>query len=614
MLVRRWKGYAEEAWAATVYLDDAVHGPQEAMKAISDQLARQGLPLNAFTKRLGELRQRQKAAEHGLPAGVGSPGAEAAAHAGLTAAGAALGVPLGVDQLARSAGQLMGQRRERRDGELLNDPVGEVTPVFVKDLTEAARDRSQVVLFFDVYEQTGPGLDRWLRDLVDERYGELPSTVVVVIAGQGKLAPAVWGEMMPHVEEVVLDSFTEDEARDLLSRKGITDEATVTAILDVSDRLPVLVDMLASHRPTGPGEVIDPAESAVERFLRWETDPARRRAILDCALPQEVDADIYRALLDPEAAAGAEAWLAKLPFVTSHGGRYRYHDVVRTQILRLQRNQSANDWTHRHTTLADHHAHQRTTLETSLPDTDGRWANEQWRDHRAAEMYHRLCATPYDNRLAILEDCVHAASASTETLTRWVRLIYRAGHDSNHTTLTERATALGNNSAEADPETALRHILDQPGLSTTTRAHAYRARGRHHRTAGNHEQAVTDLTRAIELNPGDELNHYWRGLAHHAAGNYEQAITDLTRAIELEPDDALNHLWRGLAHHEAGNYEQAITDLTRAIELNPDNASNHHWRGTTHHEAGNYEQAITDLTRAIGLNPDDASNHRWRGT
>ncbi|MFX4295316.1 tetratricopeptide repeat protein [Streptomyces bohaiensis] len=613
MLVRRWKGYAEEAWAATVYLDDAVHGPQEAMKAISDQLARQGLPLNAFTKRLGELRQRQKAAEHGLPAGVGSPGAEAAAHAGLTAAGAALGVPLGVDQLARSAGQLMGQRRERRDGELLNDPVGEVTPVFVKDLTEAARDRSQVVLFFDVYEQTGPGLDRWLRDLVDERYGELPSTVVVVIAGQGKLAPAVWGEMMPHVEEVVLDSFTEDEARDLLSRKGITDEATVTAILDVSDRLPVLVDMLASHRPTGPGEVIDPAESAVERFLRWETDPARRRAILDCALPQEVDADIYRALLDPEAAAGAEAWLAKLPFVTSHGGRYRYHDVVRTQILRLQRNQSANDWTHRHTTLADHHAHQRTTLETSLPNIDERWENEQWRDHRAAEMYHRLCANPHDTRLAILDDCAHAAAESTETLTRWVRLIHRAGHDSGNTTLTERATALGNNSAEADPETALRHILTEPGLPTAARALAHLARGRTYHEGGEHNRAIADFTRAIELNPDNEQSHIRRGLAHHAAGNYELAITDLTRAIQLNPDNKLNHSWRGRTHHAAGNHDPAIADFTRAIQLEPDNALNHHERAFTHHAAGNHDLAIADFTRTIQLEPDNHVSHYRRG-
>ncbi|GAA2377888.1 hypothetical protein GCM10010417_48710 [Streptomyces carpaticus] len=31
-LIRRWKGYAERARAATVHLDDSVHGPLEAMK------------------------------------------------------------------------------------------------------------------------------------------------------------------------------------------------------------------------------------------------------------------------------------------------------------------------------------------------------------------------------------------------------------------------------------------------------------------------------------------------------------------------------------------------------------------------------------------------------
>ncbi|WP_312876476.1 SAV_2336 N-terminal domain-related protein [Streptomyces bohaiensis] len=368
-----------------------------------------------------------------------------------------------------------------------------------------------------------------------------------------------------------------------------------------------------TYQTAGPGEALDPADSGAERFLRGETDPERRRVILDCALPQEIDADVYRALVDPNATAGAEAWLGALPFVTSRGGRYRYHDIVRTQMLRLQRSRSATDWTRRHTTLADHHAHQRTTLEPALPDVYERWANKQWRDHRAAEMYHRLCANPHDTRLAILEDCVHAAGASTETLTRWVRLIHHAGHDSGDTTLTERATALGNNNTEADPETALRSILAEPGLPTATRALAHHLRGRAHRAAGNNEQAIADFTRAIELEPDNAANYRWRGLAGHSAGDYQRAIADFTRAIELEPDNAANHRWRGLAGHSAGDYQRAIADLTRAIELEPDNAANHHLRGLVGHSAGDYQRAIADLTRAIELEPDNAWDYHLRG-
>ncbi|GAA2377894.1 hypothetical protein [Streptomyces carpaticus] len=124
----------------------------------------------------------------------------------------------------------------------------------MKDLDEHSRDWTWVVLFFDVYERTGPALDRWLRDLVwGERYGELPLKVLVVMSGQGRLTPAVWGEMSPFMEEVVLDSFTEEEARDPLARKGVADEDIVTTVLHLSGRLPVLVDMLASHQPADPG-------------------------------------------------------------------------------------------------------------------------------------------------------------------------------------------------------------------------------------------------------------------------------------------------------------------------------------------------------------------------
>ncbi|NJQ16567.1 tetratricopeptide repeat protein [Streptomyces bohaiensis] len=612
-LLERWKGYARGS-GATVYLDDAVHGPQEAMKAIADQLALQGLPMKAFAKRFADLRRRQKAAEHGLPAGEGSPGAEGVAQAVLSAGGSAFGVPLGGDQLARSVGQLWGRRREQRDGELVDDPVSALTKVFVNDLAEAARDLYRVVLFFDVYERTGPGLDRWLRDLVKgERYGELPLKVVVVIAGQGKLAPAVWGEMSPHVEEVVLDSFTEEEARDLMARRGIADEDTVTAILDVSDRLPVLVDMLASHRPTGPGEVLDPADTAVERFLKWETDPTRRQAILDCALPQEVDADIYRALVGSEAVTGGESWLAALPFVTSHGGRYRYHDVVRTQILRLQRTRSATDWARRHTTLADHHAHQRTTLEPALPDVYDRWANEQWRDHRAAEMYHRLCANPHDTRLAILDDCVHAAGTSTETLTRWVRLIHHAGHDSGNTTLTERATALGNNTTEADPQTALRHILAEPGLPTTTRALAHHTRGQYHQATGDHPQAIADFTHAIRINPGNALALRFRAYSHLYVRAYDQVVADIDRARALTPDNAADHLLLSAAQHMTGNLDQAQVDLDRAAELDPDSGLPHLARCFAHFVAGDPHQALAELAHATSPGPEQELMHILRG-
>ncbi|MFC9163728.1 tetratricopeptide repeat protein, partial [Streptomyces fungicidicus] len=90
------------------------------------------------------------------------------------------------------------------------------------------------------------------------------------------------------------------------------------------------------------------------------------------------------------------------------------------------------------------------------------------------------------------------------------------------------------------------------------------------RQAGRYEQAIADLTAALELDP----THTWaladRGHAHQQAGHYEQAIADFTAALELDP----THTWaladRGHAHRQAGHYEQAREDLERAVEADPE--------------------------------------------
>ncbi|MDQ0710737.1 hypothetical protein QFZ55_000189 [Streptomyces luteogriseus] len=73
----------------------------------------------------------------------------------------------------------------------------------------------------------------------------------------------------------------------------------------------------------------------MEQFLKEESDPARRAVALACALPQELNEDVYRAAVGQEVAE-LFAWLRALPFVTDHGGHCRYHEVVRTAMLRLQ--------------------------------------------------------------------------------------------------------------------------------------------------------------------------------------------------------------------------------------------------------------------------------------
>jgi len=50
---------------------------------------------------------------------------------------------------------------------------------------------------------------------------------------------------------------------------------------------------------------------------------------------------------------------------------------------------------------------------------------------------------------------------------------------------------------------------------------------------------------------------------------YEEAISDYTKAIELDPEKAIAYRLRSLAYAELGDNEAARQDLDKAMELNP---------------------------------------------
>ncbi|MEU9353566.1 tetratricopeptide repeat protein [Streptomyces griseoloalbus] len=64
-----------------------------------------------------------------------------------------------------------------------------------------------------------------------------------------------------------------------------------------------------------------------------------------------------------------------------------------------------------------------------------------------------------------------------------------------------------------------------------------------------------------------------RGQTHQQAGRYDQAIADLTAALELEPTYAWALRIRRRTLRQAGHYEKARVDLERAVEVDPDDLS-----------------------------------------
>ncbi|MGV9450264.1 tetratricopeptide repeat protein [Streptomyces sp. NPDC003635] len=621
-LIQELAQLARDRGALTAYVDEGAGSVPEALDVLCRQFADQGRRLKELERRLTSYRERRHEAQAAAVAALAaepegpSDGGRAAVELGLglldtAVPGAGLvtrAVP--VDRLAQGADRLRAglsaRFRSPEDVDLVLTPEKVLTPVLLDELRAAASAVPGIVLFFDTYERTGPFLDPWLYDVLTqpERYGGLPAAVVVVTAGQRPLPAARWSGL-DSVTEVPLAPFTDAEARDLLAARGVVAEPVVAEVLRLTGGLPVLVSTLAEARPGGLADVGDPSATAVERFLRWEGDPVRRRVALTCALPRRLDADVFRALVDcPDDEADAlYDWLRSLPFVVEHGGWVRYHDVVRAPMLRLERRRSPRGWAARQRRLAEAFAAWRAEVEGGR-DAEELWADEEWRELRLAEAYHRLCAGAREALPEVLREFVAACDAGDTVAVRWARALAEAGEDAGAGEAGRWGSELGGALAEGGVPAALGLLVRAAGFDAAAKARALTVRGGALRDSGAHEEALVEYGRAVALDPGHTHAHRGRARTHAELGDYAAAVADLDRALALTPDDARWLAVRGEYHRAQGHHDEAVRDLDEAIRLDP--ALDFAWasRGATRLRHGDPRAALADLDRALELNPE----------
>jgi tetratricopeptide (TPR) repeat protein len=145
-------------------------------------------------------------------------------------------------------------------------------------------------------------------------------------------------------------------------------------------------------------------------------------------------------------------------------------------------------------------------------------------------------------------------------------------------------------------------------------AEAYCLRGDSYDKQGNSTQAVSDFNKAIEINPNFAYAYGSRGLTYNKQGNSTQAVSDFNKAIEISPNDAKVYFVRGNFYFEQGNLTQAISDFTKAIEINPNFSEAYDSRGSLYYNQGNFTQAMSDINKALKINPNFAEAYNYRGS
>ena len=130
--------------------------------------------------------------------------------------------------------------------------------------------------------------------------------------------------------------------------------------------------------------------------------------------------------------------------------------------------------------------------------------------------------------------------------------------------------------------------------------------------AENYQGALSRFERALTLQTSsNELVNladvwYYTGEVHYNLNQFQQAVTDYSHVLEIDPTYGQAYGGRGTAYSYLGQEEKAIEDYTMALELKSGCPCVYYYnRGVSYSNLRQYENAIADYTMAIKLDPTD---------
>ena len=106
---------------------------------------------------------------------------------------------------------------------------------------------------------------------------------------------------------------------------------------------------------------------------------------------------------------------------------------------------------------------------------------------------------------------------------------------------------------------------------------------------------------------GDNSYYFKRAYDKANRGDHYGAISDYTKAIEIDPNDLDAYINRGISKRKLKDYYGAISDYTKAIEIDPNYKSAYKNRGISKENIGDLQGACFDWRKTVYLSPNDAA-------
>lgn len=140
-----------------------------------------------------------------------------------------------------------------------------------------------------------------------------------------------------------------------------------------------------------------------------------------------------------------------------------------------------------------------------------------------------------------------------------------------------------------------------------TLVNRYFASAKQNRTEGRFEISVTELTKAIEIDPLNVRLYHERGLAYLGWGKSQEAFDDFSKCIQIDPNYYPAYHNRGIALSQIGEYRKAIEEIDKAIGLNPACSECYSTKAYVLLQLGRPREALGEIERSIKANPGNRS-------
>jgi tetratricopeptide (TPR) repeat protein len=493
-------------------------------------------------------------------------------------------------------------RRLLKDAEQLENPISDLTRAFVREInhladsqvtlsTDGSKRQRRIVLFFDTFEELAAEATPWFLDYFLE--AQISSNVVLVVAGRDPIEhtspddPKRW---LPYCDDgtiywISLNSFTEDETRLYLVKRGITDVDRIATIWQLSRGLPLYLGLLTSN-PRGD---IDPTKDVVVNFLRWipGQEHIKRQLALDAALLSKPfnqdDLEVFSYVPESDRFPLYQ-WLTGQPFVrsTSEAGRYLYHDVARDLFSRHLYQRSPKYYYEIRRALALYYQERFENIQVERGEEA--YSSEEWLELLLAAVSQLMWLPDQASHIKAIEHILYADNHTTQkqrgATVRTLRDLSQVSSPHGVSLVAQAVTRQLLHYIEADRDSQewlraadalLEKVIPIPSFPSELLAHIYLGRAyAYNRTRSefhNSKLAIENFQQSLKLL--EKTNYAARGWASFYIGNYGEAFLIHNEALEQNPQAVNAYFGRGWAYLRLEEYQQAIDDFERVLELAP---------------------------------------------